>query len=79
MPPTSSTSSPSRPALELGYITPDPRYDSISPSYTYLTVKDGQKVFLTYVVSDLNGGELRTGELDIDIAETTPSLHFPNR
>ena len=71
-------SKPGRP-LELGYITPDPRYDSISPSYTYLTVKDGQKVFLTYVVSDLNGGELRTGELDIDIAETTPSLHFPNR
>lgn len=62
--------------LSLGYITPDPKYDSIIPDETYLTVKDGQKVFISYVVSDLNGGELRTGELAIDIAETLAEPHF---
>lgn len=62
--------------LDLGFITPDPKYDSISPNETYLTVKDGQKVSLSYVVSDLNGGELRTGELVIDIAETLADPRF---
>lgn len=62
--------------LSLGYITPDPRYDTISPDLTYLTVKDGQKVFISYVVSDLHGGKLRTGELVIDIAETFAEPRF---
>ena len=57
-------------------INPDPKFDSLSPRYAYLTVKDVQKVFLTYVVNDLNGGELRTGELAIDIAETLTEPHF---
>lgn len=62
--------------LELGYITPDPQFDSLSPGYTYLTVKGGQKVFLTYVLSDFNGGELSTGEVVMDIAETSPTILY---
>ncbi|TWU58988.1 Serine/threonine-protein kinase PknB [Rubripirellula tenax] len=64
--------------LDLGYITPDPKFDSISPNRTYLTVKDVQKVFLSYVVSDLNGGGLRTGEVAVDIAETLDEPNFPS-
>ncbi|QDV22521.1 serine/threonine-protein kinase [Aureliella helgolandensis] len=60
--------------LELGYITPDPQYDSLSPHYTYLTVEDGQRVFLEYVVSDFNGGELHTAELVVDLAATSSTV-----
>ena len=62
--------------LELGFITPDLEFDSISPNATYLTVDGVEKVFLSYVVSDFRGGELRTGEVVIDIAETLAEPRF---
>ncbi len=66
--------------LDLGYITPDREFDHIEEEAprTYVTVVDGHKCFLTYVVSDLNGGELRTGEVVFDVvshnAVNTPTL-----
>ncbi|GAB5405201.1 MAG: hypothetical protein Aurels2KO_34320 [Aureliella sp.] len=56
--------------IELSYITPDPKFDSIGPGYTYLTVEGVDRAVLSFVVSDFDGGELHTGELTIDIVET---------
>jgi hypothetical protein len=55
--------------LILGDITHVPQRDflrGIQPE-TYLTVKPGQTIFLRYIVSDLNGGQLRTAQLAIEI------------
>lgn len=66
--------------LSLSYITPIPRWDITkgSRAETWLTVADGQKCFLTYIVSDLDGGELQTGEVDFDIAPHNTADTLPN-
>ncbi|WP_182867909.1 serine/threonine-protein kinase [Rhodopirellula sp. JC639] len=66
--------------LALGYITPVWGFDigKGHPAETNLTVTDGLECFLTYVVSDLDGGELQTGEVVFEVAghKTDTSLGF---
>ncbi|QDV88182.1 serine/threonine-protein kinase [Planctomycetes bacterium TBK1r] len=56
--------------LALGYITPVWGFDigKGHPAETNLTVTDGLECFLTYVVSDLDGGELQAGEVVFEVA-----------
>jgi hypothetical protein len=42
--------------------------DHFAAAETFLTISDGQKIVLQYVVSDLDDGTLTTGTLAIDIA-----------